>query len=42
MLKNVIVVCDYAYVEGGAAKVAIQTALALSRETNLNVYFFAG
>lgn len=42
VLKNVIVVCDYAFVDGGAAKVAIQTALALSRQTDLNVYYFAG
>lgn len=42
MLKNVIVVSDYAYVDGGAAKVAIQTALALSKQTDLTIYYFAG
>lgn len=42
MLKNVVVVCDYAYIEGGAAKVAIETAIALSRKTNLNIYYIAG
>lgn len=41
MLKNIVIVCDYAYVEGGAASVAIDTALTLS-ERGLNVYFFAG
>lgn len=42
MIKNVIIVCDYAYVEGGASKVAIQTALALDKYTDYNVFFFAG
>lgn len=41
-MKNVVVVCDYAYVEGGAAKVAIQTAVALAKHTNMNVYYIAG
>lgn len=41
-IKNVVVACDYAYVEGGAAKVAIQTAVLLSRQTDYNVYFIGG
>ena len=39
-LKNVIVVYDYAAINGGAAKVAIQSAIALS-EQQLNVIYFA-
>lgn len=42
MLKNIIIVADYSYIEGGAAKVAIQTAKALSKIEGLTVYFFAG
>ncbi len=42
VLKNIVIVNDYAYVEGGASKVAIQTAIALSHYTEFNVYFFAG
>lgn len=41
-IKNVVIVCDYAYIEGGAARVAIQTATALAKYTDLNIYFFAG
>lgn len=42
MLKNIVIVNDFDYVQGGASKVAIQTAnmLAESNE-NLNVYFFS-
>ena len=36
-VKNVVIACDYAYVEGGAAKVAIQTAVLLSWQTDYNV-----
>lgn len=39
-LKNIIIVYDYADINGGAAKVAIQSAIALS-ELDYNVYFFA-
>lgn len=42
MIKNVVIACDYAYVEGGASKVAIQTAVALSKHTDWKVYFLAG
>lgn len=41
-LKNVVIVSDYAYTEGGATNVAIQTALLLSKFTTYNVYFFSG
>lgn len=41
-VKNVVIACDYAYVEGGAAKVAIQTAMLLSRLTDYKVYFIGG
>lgn len=41
-MKNIIIICDYAYIEGGATKVAIQTAIALSNYTDYNIYFFAG
>lgn len=41
-MKNIVVVCDYAYVEGGAAQVAIQTALAMSLCGDLNVWLLAG
>jgi glycosyltransferase involved in cell wall biosynthesis len=40
-LKNVIVVYDYAFFNGGAAKVAIQSAIALSKNLNINVCYFA-
>ena len=40
-VKNVVIINDYDYVQGGASKVAIQTANIL-KENNprLNVYFF--
>lgn len=38
-IRNVIVACDYAYIEGGAARVAVQTAVELSKRSNLKVYF---
>lgn len=41
-VKNVVIACDYAYVEGGAAKIAIQTAVLLSCQTDCNVYFIGG
>lgn len=41
MIKNVIVVNDYAYINGGAGKVAIMSAIALAN-VGLNVYFFCG
>lgn len=41
-IKNVIIACDYAYFEGGAANVALQTVIALAKYADLNVYCFAG
>lgn len=41
-IKNVIVACDYAYYQGGAANVAIDTVVALSKYSDYNVYCFAG
>ena len=41
-IKNVVVACDYAYVEGGAAKMAINTAILLSRNPGLRVFFLGG
>ncbi len=39
MIENVIVVCDYGYIEGGAARIAHETAVAL-KGAGLNVSFF--
>lgn len=42
MLKNVIIVNDFDYVQGGASKVAIQTANMLAESNNsFNVYYFS-
>lgn len=42
-LKNIIVVNDFDYIQGGASKVAIDTANLLSEsEEKFNVYFFSG
>ena len=41
-IKNIVVVCDYAFFEGGAANVALQSVMALAKHTNLNIYCFAG
>ena len=41
MIKNVIIVNDFDYIQGGASKVAIQTANMLSESNkNISVYFF--
>ena len=41
-LKNIVVVNDFDYVQGGASKVAIQTANMLKEnDSKLNVYFFS-
>ncbi len=42
MIKNVIIACDYAFYQGGAANVAIETAIALAKYSDYNIYFFAG
>ena len=41
-IRNIVIVCDYAFFEGGAANVAMQSVLAFSKYTDLNVYCFAG
>lgn len=41
-LKNIIIVSDYAYPEGGATNVAIKTALLLSQFSEFNIFFFSG
>lgn len=42
-LKNIIVINDFDYTQGGASKVAIDTAnLLVENNTNLKVYFFSG
>ena len=41
MLKNIIIVCDYGYVEGGAARIANETALALKQEGFRVIFFCA-
>lgn len=43
MIRNVIIVNDFDYVQGGASKVALDTANLLKRKySNLNIYFFSG
>lgn len=42
-IKNVVVINDFDYIQGGASKVAIETANLLKREyPQLNIYFFSG
>lgn len=41
-IKNIIVACDYAFYQGGAANVAIETAVALSQYSDYRVYCFTG
>lgn len=42
-IKNVVVINDFDYIQGGASKVAIETANLLKREyPKLNIYFFSG
>jgi hypothetical protein len=38
---NIVVICDYARIEGGASQVALTSALALARR-GLSVTLFAG
>ena len=40
-LKNIIIVNDINYINGGAAKVAINTAKAFENDEKINVYFFS-
>ena len=37
-VKNIVIVYDYAFINGGAAKVAIQSAVELSKNNDVNVY----
>ena len=39
-VKNVVIINDFDYIQGGASKVAIDTANLLSNE--YNIYFFSG
>lgn len=42
-LKNIVIINDFDYVQGGASKVAIQTANELAKQYgDINVYFFSG
>ena len=41
-IKNIIIVYDYGFINGGAAKVAINTAIKLSSNPNFNVFYFCG
>lgn len=38
-VKNVVIINDFNYIQGGASKVAINTAKILN-ESKINVYFF--
>ena len=40
-IKNIVIVNDFDYIQGGASKVAIQTANMLSND-GFNVYYFSG
>lgn len=42
MLKNIIVVCDFAYIEGGASRVAHESAMALSELYNVVLFAAVG
>lgn len=39
-IKNIVIINDFNYVQGGASKVAVDTAKLLQKE-NINVYFFS-
>ena len=39
IVRNVVIVCDYGYIEGGAARIAHETAIAL-KQNGYNVVFF--
>ena len=42
-IKNIVIINDFDYIQGGASKVAIQNANVIARENkNINVYFFCG
>lgn len=35
-LKSIVIVCDYAFFEGGAANVAMRSVLAFAKHTDLS------
>ncbi len=42
-IKNIVIVNDFDYIQGGASKVSIDTANLLAEHTeNINIYFFSG
>lgn len=41
-VKNVIVICDFAYIEGGASRVAHESAIALSRDYHVTLFAAVG
>lgn len=41
-IKNIVIVNDFNYIQGGASKVAIRTANLLAEENKYRVYFFSG
>ncbi len=41
-VENVVIVNDFDYIQGGASKVAIDTANMLCNDSDCNVYFFCG
>lgn len=42
-LKNIIIINDFDYIQGGASKVAIQTAnILVENNSNIKVYYFSG
>jgi hypothetical protein len=41
-IQNIIIINDFNYIQGGASKVAIDTANLLANNTDYNIYFFSG
>lgn len=41
-IKNIVIINDFDYIQGGASKVAIETANRLSKNKNQKIYFFSG
>ena len=41
MIKNIVIINDFDYIQGGASKVAIDTANLLSNNSDFKVYFFS-
>lgn len=41
-VKNVIVICDFAYIEGGASRVAHESAIALSKNHHVTLFAAVG